>query len=227
MIQLFDVSKLYPPDHHALIDINLEIAQGEFVFVIGPSGAGKTTLPRLLYRAEDPTAGEVIVNGRNVGRLPVRGVAALRREIGLVFQDFKLLPTMTAIDNVALAAEVVGRSARESRRLARSLLGELGLAGKSGAKPAELSGGEQQRVALARALVNDPVMVLADEPTGSLDSEAAEQTMRLLGAINERGTTVVIASHGAARIGRLSARTVLLDGGRLLEVAPHVQEAAL
>jgi cell division transport system ATP-binding protein len=226
MIQLVGVSKLYPPDHHALSDINLEVERGEFVFLIGPSGAGKTTLLRLLYRAEKATAGDVIVNGRNLARLSRRGVAALRREIGLVFQDFKLLPGMTAVDNVALAAEVAGDSARESRKRARSLLAELGLSGKSGSKPAELSGGEQQRVAIARALVNDPVLVLADEPTGNLDAEAAEETIAALARVHERGATVVIASHGAARLGRRMVRSVLLDSGRLLEVAPLVKEAA-
>src|ERR1051325_3060923 len=155
MIQLVGVSKLYPPDHHALSDINFEVERGEFVFLIGPSGAGKTTLLRLLYGAETATAGDVIVNGRNLARLSRRGVAALRRDIGLVFQDFKLLPTMTALDNVALAGRGGDGPAGESRKRARSGLAELGLSGKSGAQPAELSGGEQQRVAIARALVND------------------------------------------------------------------------
>ena len=227
MIQLVGVSKLYAPDHHALIDINFEVERGEFVFLIGPSGAGKTTLLRLLYRAETATAGDVIVNGRNLARLSRRGIAAVRREIGLVFQDFKLLPSMTALDNVALAAEVAGDSARESRKRARSLLAELGLSGKSGAKPAELSGGEQQRVAIARALVNDPALVLADEPTGNLDAEAAEETMALLARAHERGATVLIASHGAARLARRPVRSALLDNGRLLELAPLAKEAAL
>src|ERR1051325_700429 len=154
MIQLVGVSKLYPPDHHALSDINFEVERGEFVFLIGPSGAGKTTLLRLLYGAETATAGDVIVNGRNLARISRRGVAALRREIGLVFQDFKLLPTMTALDNVALAAEGAGFSARESRQRAGRMLGEMGIAHKRDFKPAMLSGGEQQKVAIARALVN-------------------------------------------------------------------------
>jgi cell division transport system ATP-binding protein len=154
-------------------------------------------------------------------------VAALRREIGLVFQDFKLLVGMTALDNVALAAEVAGESARESRKRARSLLAELGLSGKSASMPSELSGGEQQRVAIARALVNDPLLVLADEPTGNLDADAAEETMAALARVHERGATVVIASHGAARLGRRAVRNVLLDGGRVLKVAAFAKEAAL
>jgi cell division transport system ATP-binding protein len=227
MIELFSVSKVYPPRRQALTDINFSVKPGEFVFLVGPSGAGKTTFLRLLYRAEEASAGDIMVNGRNVRRLSAAGVAMLRREIGLVFQDFKLLPTMSALENVALAAEVAGRSAKQSRRRAQELLGDLGLASNAGLRPPQLSAGEQQKVAIARALVNEPLLVLADEPTGSLDRDAAEETMRFFGDMNRRGTTVVIASHDAALVDRFSARAALLDHGRLIEIAPLPREAAL
>jgi len=215
MIRLFRVSKIYPPNYPALVDIDLEIAKGEFVFISGPSGAGKTTLLKLLFRGEEATDGQIVVNGRNVGRLNAGGVARLRQEIGLVFQEFRLLPTMTVLDNVALAAEVVGVPARESRKKAFSLLRELGLKDKHDAKPAMLSGGEQQRVAIARALVNDPLLVLADEPTGNLDAEVAAETMRLFNRIHQQGTTIVIATHDADLLRRFNHRAVVLQHGRL------------
>ena len=199
MVHLFRVSKIYPPNFPALEDIHLRIEKGEFVFLSGPSGAGKTTLLKLLFREEETTEGQIIVNGRNITRLTGKGIARLRQEIGLVFQEFKLLPTMTALENVSLAAEVVGTPRRESRRKAFHLLRELGLKDKYDARPLTLSGGEQQRVAIARALVNDPVLVLADEPTGNLDADMAEETMRLFLKIHEKGTTVVIATHEIGR----------------------------
>lgn len=216
MIQLFGVSKIYPPNYPALTDIHLQIEKGEMVFLSGPSGAGKTTLLKLLFCAEQVTAGQIIVNGRNVTRLDGTGVARLRQEIGLVFQEFKLLPTMTALENVALAAEVLGTSTRESRSKAFHLLRELGLKDKHDARPLALSAGEQQRVAIARALVNDPGMVLADEPTGNLDAEMAEETMRLFLKIHERGTTILIATHDTALIKRLDSRVILLQRGCLI-----------
>ncbi|HZA56240.1 MAG TPA: ATP-binding cassette domain-containing protein, partial [Candidatus Udaeobacter sp.] len=156
MIQLFHVSKTYPPNSQALSDINLEIDNGEFVFLTGPSGAGKTTLLKLLFREEEPTDGRILFNNQNLNRLNSRGVARLRRKIGLVFQEIRLLPRLTALENVALAAEVVGTSKRESHTRAYHLLRELGLKEKYEAKPLTLSAGEQQRVAIARALINDP-----------------------------------------------------------------------
>lgn len=216
MIQLFRVSKIYPPNYPALVDIHLEVEKGEFVFVSGPTGAGKTTLLKLLFRGEEPTDGQIIVNGRNVSRLDGRGVARLRQEIGLVFQEFKLLPTMTVLDNVALAAEVVGTPMRESRTKAFKLLRELGLKDRHDAKPPALSGGEQQRVAIARALVNDPILVLADEPTGNLDPEMADETMSLFARIHQEGTTIVIATHDAGLLKRFPYRAVFLQRGRLL-----------
>ncbi len=216
MVHLFRVSKIYPPNYPALSDIHLQIEKGEFVFLSGPSGAGKTTLLKLLFREEEATEGQIIVNGRNITRLNGGGVAELRQEIGLVFQEFKLLPTMTALENVALAAEVVGASKRESRRRAFHLLRELGLKEKHDARPPTLSGGEQQRVAIARALVNDPVLVLADEPTGNLDPDMAEETIRLFLKMHKRGTTILIASHDTGLLKRFGLRVVFLERGRLM-----------
>ncbi len=216
MVHLFHVSKIFPPSFAALTDINLKIEKGEFVFLNGPSGAGKTTLLKLLFRGEDATHGQIIVNGRNITRLNGSGVAELRRRIGLVFQEFKLLPTITALENVALAAEVVGASRWDSRKKAFNLLRELGLKEKYDQRAVALSGGEQQRVAIARALVNDPLLVLADEPTGNLDAETAEETMRLFLKIRERGTTVLIATHDSGFIERSRQRVVLLQRGCLM-----------
>lgn len=216
MIQLFRVSKVYPPNYLALTDIHFHVDKGEFVFLSGPSGAGKTTLLRLLFREEEATEGQIIVNGRNITRLHGSGVARLRQEIGLVFQEFKLLSNVTALENVALAAEVVGISRRESRRRAFHLLRELGLKDKHDVTPQALSGGEQQRVAIARALVNDPILVLADEPTGNLDAEMAEETMRLFSKIHERGTTIMIATHDAGLLKRFNCRVILLQRGRMI-----------
>ncbi len=225
MIQLLHVSKIYRPQSRALNDVTLEIERGAFVFLTGPSGAGKTTLLRLLFRHEEPSAGEIFVDGQNITRLRSRGVARLRREIGLVFQDFKLLPGLSALDNVALAAQVIGCSKRESRTKAYELLRELGMKNKFDAKPLTLSGGEQQRVAIARALINDPKLVLADEPTGNLDDRAAEETMRLFLKIRDRGTTLVIASHHFDLIKRYGTRIISLRQGCLVDDLERVKAA--
>ena len=186
------------------------------MFLCGPSGAGKTTLLRLLFRSEPVTEGQVIVNGRNITRLKGRGLAAFRQRLGLVFQDFKLIPHMNALENVSLAADVTGVAWRQSRRKAFALLSELGLKDKYGALPPALSGGEQQRVAIARALVNDPELVLADEPTGNLDPEMAEETMRLFARIQRRGTTVLIATHDYRLLRRFEGRVLMMRQGRLV-----------
>jgi cell division transport system ATP-binding protein len=217
MIQLFHLSKTYPPNHRALINITLDIAQGEFVFVAGASGAGKSTLLKLLFREEEPSEGQILIDGRNVTRLGSRGVARLRRKIGLVFQEFKLLPGITALENVALAAEVLGRSKRESRTKAYQLLRELGLKDRYDAKPLALSAGEQQRVAIARALINDPRLILADEPTGNLDAEVADEIMRLLFKMRDRGTTILIATHDLGMIARYGTRVLSLQRGMLTD----------
>ncbi len=223
MIQLVHVSKLYPPQSRALNDVTLQIDRGAFVFLTGPSGAGKTTLLKLLFRQEDPSEGEIFINGQNITRLKSRGVARLRREIGLVFQEFKLLPGLSALDNVALAAQVIGCSKRDSQTKAYQLLRELGMRSKFDAKPLTLSGGEQQRVAIARALINDPKLVLADEPTGNLDDRAADETLRLFLKIRERGTTLIIASHQIDLIKRYGTRIIALRQGCLADDLERVK----
>ena len=216
MIQLFRVSKIYPPNYPALTDIHLQIDKGELIFLSGPSGAGKTTLLKLLYRAEQASEGQIVVNGRNITRLNGNAIARLRQQIGLVFQEFKLLPGMTALENVALAAEVLGTPRRESARKAFHLLRELGLKDKHDVKPPALSGGEQQRVAIARALINNPLLILADEPTGNLDPDMAEQIMRLFLKICGTGATVVIATHNTSLLKPFGGRVVSLEQGRII-----------
>jgi cell division transport system ATP-binding protein len=217
MIQLVQVSKIYPPNIAALQNINLEIAKGELVFLVGPSGAGKTTLLKLLFREEKPSRGEIHIDGKDVSALDRRGVARLRQQMGLVFQEFKFLPHMTALDNVALAALVRGAPRRASYIKAYHLLRELGLREKVNAKPRSFSGGEQQRVAIARALMNDPVVVLADEPTGNLSADLADETMRLFLKIRELGTTIMIASHDLDLARRYGTRVLPLEAGCLVE----------
>jgi cell division transport system ATP-binding protein len=217
MIQLLHVFKTYPPDRAALKDINLHIHKGELVFLTGPSGAGKTTLLKLLFREEETSEGQIVINGRNVSQLNNRGIARLRQQLGLVFQEFKFMPHMTALDNVALAALVTGVPRRESYTKAYHLLRELGLKGKHHANPLRLSGGEQQRVAIARALMNDPILLLADEPTGNLDAELAEETMHFFLKIREQGTTMMIASHNQDLIERYGTRIISLRRGCVVE----------
>jgi cell division transport system ATP-binding protein len=217
MIQLSNVSKIYPPNAAALKGISLQIEKGECVFVTGPSGAGKTTLLKLLCREEEPSEGQISINGKNLIRLNSRGIARLRQQMGLLFQEFKFLPHMTALDNVALAGLVVGTPRGESYNKAYRLLRELGLQKKYDAQPLALSGGEQQRVAIARALMNDPIVVLADEPTGNLDADLAEETMRLFLKIRERGTTIMIASHDLDFSQRYRTRVICLQEGCLVD----------
>jgi cell division transport system ATP-binding protein len=224
MIQLFHVSKIYPPNSRALVDISLEIDKGEFVFLTGPSGAGKTTFLKLLFREVEPSEGQILINSQNVSRLNRRGVARLRQTIGLVFQEFKLLSGLTALENVALAAQVVGMSRGESHTKAYQLVRELGLEKKYNAKPPTLSGGEQQRIAIARALINDPMLVLADEPTGNLDPEVADETMQLFLKIRDRGTTMIVASHDLALIKRYGSRIIFLREGCLADELWRVRQ---
>lgn len=217
MIQMFHVSKTYPKDVVALSDLTLHIQKGQFVFLCGPSGAGKTTLLRLIFRDELPTSGQILVNGRNVVRLGESKLPALRRSIGVIFQDFKLLMDRTVYDNLHLVARVLGIPESISRRKIGRLLKDVGLIQKADQTPYKLSGGEQQRVAIARALMSDPVILLADEPTGNLDPDLALDVMRLLSEVNIRGTTVVVATHNPRLVYEMGHRTLILKEGRLVE----------
>ncbi len=215
MIRLYHVYKSYGT-HDAISDVNLHIQKGEFTYVTGPSGAGKTTLLKLLYGAERPSAGKLLVGGVDASRLSQSQLPFLRRNIGVVFQDFKLIPNRTVFDNVILALEVLGMDRNDSERRTRAVLNTVGLRGKEDSWPLDLSGGEQQRVAMARAIVNDPAILLADEPTGNLDGAMAVEVMEILLAVNLRGTTVMIATHDTGLMNRFPNRTLRFEAGRLV-----------
>ncbi len=216
IIQLFHVTKQYTRDSRALDDVSLRIEKGDFVFLAGPSGAGKSTLLKLLFCAETPTKGQIIVAGRNVHRIRRASVPYLRRNIGVVFQDFKLLHRRPVFDNVAFALEVLGTPPREIRRRVTAMLRQVGLGDKMHVLPSRLSGGEQQRVAIARALVNEPAILLADEPTGNLDPDLTIDIMNLLREANVRGTTVIVATHDPLVLQRFPKRVLTLERGRVV-----------
>jgi cell division transport system ATP-binding protein len=217
VIQLENVSKIYPAGTRPALDsVSLEVEKGEFIFLIGQSGSGKSTVLRLVLREEKATTGVVTVNGRNLGRLPNRKVPDLRRKIGCVFQDFRLLPKKNAYDNIAFALEVINKSPRQIKRTVPEVLDLVGLAGKSKRLPHELSGGEQQRVAIARAFVNRPLLLLADEPTGNLDPDTSQGIMNLLERINRTGTTVVMATHDNNIVDAMRRRVIELDTGKIV-----------
>ena len=216
MIQIFNLYKVYPDNHPALTDINLHIKKGDFVFVTGPSGAGKTTLIKLIFCAERATRGQIIVNGINLAKIKKSGISCLRRNIGVVFQDFKLLNNRTAYENIVFALEVTGARRKEIKRKAWQVLKLVGLQNRLDATPLGLSGGEQQRIAIARAIVNNPTILLADEPTGNLDSEITQDIMELFKNINERGTTVIIATHNKNLAHQYSDKHILLDKSRIV-----------
>jgi len=226
VIQLFRVSKDYGRFRHALTDVSCTIERGEFVFLTGPSGAGKSTFLKLLFRDEAPTSGQIIVNGRNIGVLPDPQVPYFRRTIGVVFQDFKLIGRKTVFENIAFVQNVLGLPRSEQKRRAYHVLKRVGLHHQMNAYPSELSGGEQQRVAIARAIVNEPTLLLADEPTGNLDPLLAEEIMRLFAEINIRGTTVLVATHDFELIRRMSKRVLTLERGRLRDRMPAARAEA-
>ena len=226
MIQLFHLTKEYPGEPPALSDLTLQIGKGEFVFLTGPSGAGKSTLLRLLSCAEAPSSGPLLLFGRNVARIAAREVPWVRRHIGVVFQDFKLLAERTIAENVALPLEVRSLPRREIRRKVQGLLRSVGLEHRADKFPPSLSGGEQQRVAVARALAADPALLLADEPTGNLDADRTLEVMELLAAANARGTTVVIATHDRSLLQRYTRRVVSLERGRLVSDGDSIRQAS-
>ena len=217
MIQLHNVSVSFQKDAAVLSDISLRIGKGEFVFVTGPSGAGKTTLLRLLYGALQPTRGQVMIDGQNLSRMSSSQIPLLRRSIGVVFQDFKLLPNRTVFENVAITLEVLGWGRADIGKKVMHILKQVGIESKINLIPQRLSGGEQQRVALARALVNDPKILLADEPTGNLDDANKNQILTIFKDANVRGTTVVVATHDRRLIENSHKRLVTLNKGDIVE----------
>ncbi|HHU09914.1 MAG TPA: cell division ATP-binding protein FtsE [Intrasporangiaceae bacterium] len=222
MIRFEDVTKEYPNSARpALEGVSVDIDRGEFAFVVGASGSGKSTLLRLISREEVANSGTVLVAGQDVGELPMRKVPRLRRQIGVVFQDFRLLPGKTVYHNVAYALQVIGKSSLQIRRVVPETLEMVGLAGMEKRLPHQLSGGEQQRVAIARAVVNKPMILLCDEPTGNLDPAISLDIVRLLERINRTGTTVVMATHDDTIVNDLRRRVIELDQGRLVRDDQH------
>jgi cell division transport system ATP-binding protein len=216
MVHLQDVTKSYPNGVVALRGVSLRVGPGEFVFVVGPTGTGKSTLLKLLYRAEVPTRGRVFVGDRDVTRLPGSAVAGLRRSLGVVFQDFKLLPGRTVFENVAFALRVIGTPRDAIRARVQRALDLVGLADRSHHLPSHLSGGEQQRASIARAIVNNPPLLLADEPTGNLDPNSSWEIMQVLSRVNLRGTTVIMTTHNKTVVDILRRRVVQLAGGEIV-----------
>lgn len=217
MIQLHNVFMSYQRDATALSGINLRITKGEFVFLSGVSGAGKSTLLKLLYGALQPTRGQILIDGVNITKLNAAQLPLLRRKIGIVFQDFKLLPSRTVLENVALSLEVLGWAKKDVNKRVYHMLKQVGLEHKVNSTPLRLSGGEQQRVAMARALVNEPKIILADEPTGNLDEESRSKVLSILREANIRGSTVIVATHDRRLMEDGRARQIVLDKGHIVE----------
>lgn len=216
MIEIINLNKTYETGSRALQNINITIDDGEFVFIMGRSGSGKSTLMKLLLKETDMTSGRIVVNDMDIGKMPRRYVPKYRRKLGVVFQDFRLLKDRTVYENVAFAQRVIGESSRKIRESVPAMLKLVGLSSKYKAYPHQLSGGEQQRVAIARALINDPEVLLADEPTGNLDAHNSMEIMRLLEEINERGTTVVVVTHSQEIVDRMKKRVILMDRGAVI-----------
>ena len=224
MIEFSNVSKRYENGTKALENVSLNIDRGEFVFIVGSSGAGKSTLIKLMLREEKPTSGIIHVNGFNLNKIKRRQIPKFRRTLGVVFQDFRLIPYMTAYDNVAFALRVTNVSSRDIRRRVPYVLGLVGLASKARIVPDKLSGGEQQRVAIARALVNNPDLIIADEPTGNIDPELSFEIVELLHEINKMGTTIVMVTHEHELVSHFNHRVITIENGTVVSDAPEYQE---
>lgn len=216
VIEFRGVSKTYQTGTHALEDVNIKINSGEFVFVVGSSGAGKSTFMKLIMREEKANTGSIIVNGYDLTKMPRRLVPQLRRTMGIVFQDFRLIPNMNVFENVAFAMHVVGATPRQIRREVTKALSKVGLGDKARSMPRELSGGEQQRVGLARALVNAPDLIIADEPTGNVDPNMSYEIVSLLTEINKRGTTILMVTHDHNLVRDFKHRVIMLDSGKIV-----------
>ncbi|MBB6732215.1 cell division ATP-binding protein FtsE [Cohnella zeiphila] len=221
MIEMHDIWKTYPDGTVALQSVNVVIDRNEFVYIVGPSGAGKSTFMKLIYREEVPSKGQLSVNGFNIGKLKQRKIPYVRRNIGVVFQDYRLLPKLTAYENVSFAMEVIEASKRQIRRRTMEVLDLVGLKHKAGSVPAQLSGGEQQRIAIARAIVNNPSVIVADEPTGNLDPETSWGIMKLLEEIHFRGTTIVMATHNKEIVNTLRKRVIAIERGTIVRDEPR------
>ncbi|WP_062050173.1 cell division ATP-binding protein FtsE [Bacillus sp. JCM 19034] len=216
MIEMKDVWKSYPNNVRAINGINLHIKKGEFVYVVGPSGAGKSTFIKMIYREESPSKGEILIDGVNISKLKHKQIPHLRRKIGVVFQDFKLLPSLTVFENVAFALEVIEESPSVIKRRVMDVLDVVKLKNNARFLPGELSGGEQQRVAIARAIVNDPEVLIADEPTGNLDPDTSWGIMDTLDEINHSGTTVIMATHNKEIVNTIKKRVIAIENGRVV-----------
>ncbi|WP_088104259.1 cell division ATP-binding protein FtsE [Halalkalibacter urbisdiaboli] len=216
MIEMRDVWKVYPNNVKAINGINIVIKKGEFVYVVGPSGAGKSTFIKMMYREEKPTKGEIFIDDTNLATIKEKRIPYVRRKIGVVFQDFKLLPSLTVFENVAFALEVIEENPATIKRKVMDVLDIVRLKNKARFLPSELSGGEQQRVAIARAVVNSPEVLIADEPTGNLDPDTAWGIMDIMDEINHRGTTIVMATHNKDIVNTIKKRVVAIEGGRVV-----------
>ena len=216
MLIMSDVSKVYPGGSVALQDVNVHIEPGEFVFVVGPSGAGKSTFIKMLFREVLPTTGSIFVNGMDILALSPKEIPFMRRQLGIIFQDYRLLPDRTVFENVAFAMQVIEAPHRKIRRQVNNVLDLVGLRHRSNAYPNELSGGEQQRIAIARAIVNDPVFVIADEPTGNLDPETSWDIMEIFKEINSSGTTIVMATHDKDVVDAMGKRVIAIEQGHIV-----------
>lgn len=225
MIKLLNVSKVYPNGVKALSDVSLSIDKGDFVFLVGSSGAGKSTLIRLLFREEIPSSGYIMIAGKNISRLKPSEIPVLRRNMGIVFQDFRLLEDRTAFENVAFAMEVLECSRKEIQERVPLVLNMVGLSERMHYYPPQLSGGEQQRVAIARAIVNNPYILIADEPTGNLDPDTSREVLKILVDINRRGTTVIMATHAWDLVNESNRRVISLNKGFLVSDGEKVQLA--